>query len=1012
MTPFSRLVRCWLLADLIFLFASTARAASTNSPWSVHVWQSDDGLPNNNVTSLAQTTDGYLWVANQSQLVRFDGVQFEAFSPQVLGVNAGQKIRLLLRGRAGGLWLATDHGVVACVNAGRALIITNNLPSLAAQTLVEDDDGSLWVTYNRGNLYQIKNGQAAFLDVESGWPPGASCSMVKDINGRIWFAKNDAQEGRVGVYRDGHFQTLLHFGPSNLRLAAARAGGVWICSGSQLCKYSEGGKLQTLGRFMPEHPDLKPKVVFEDSRGAVWIGTSDSGLFRYDGADFENIPTSHPEISDIMEDREGNLWVGTAGGGLNRVRPRAVELEEVGNGLPFETVVSLCQDTNGLLWGATQNGFLVFRKNGEWNKVEANAEWPGADVACVAADRAGAVWIGTKSFALYCLKDGHFTAWTKDSGLAGRAVRSLLASSTGDLWMGGEASKNFLQCLRNGHPLSFEAPPSVRDNVRHVRALAEDAAGNIWVGTSGGILLKLNHDVITDETAHTGGDLSSIRYLYATPDGSLWIGYAGSGLGRLKDGHYVRITSQQGLYDDFISQIVADDRGWLWLGADHGIFKIRRQEVEAMAEGRAARVRSTHYGRDEGLTSLQASYDVSPGALHTRDGRLWMPMRTALAIINPHELHEDLGPPPVLLRRMAVDERTIAAFGGVMPVQNMANLPLANAKLRLPPRQRLIEFEFTALNLSAPENVHFRYQLEGFDDDWIIADTARKATYPQLPAGNYRFRVAACNSDGVWNETDAPLAFAVAPFLWQTWWFRAAAVITFTLTVTAIVRYVSFRRLRVTLRLLEQQAALDKERTRIARDLHDDLGGSLTQVALMLERSQRKAGAEGHWNGEAGKCTAIVRQVVKSVDEIIWAINPRSDTLQFVVDYLSQYGVDFLHTAGIRCRVELPERLPERNVTPEARHNLFLALKETLNNVARHAQATEVRLHITANEEEIGITVVDNGRGFAGVPDNPSSDGLRNMRRRMEDMGGQFQFQSAPGAGTRVSFHYAWPREK
>ncbi len=164
-------------------------------------------------------------------------------------------MRVLRRSREGGLWLATDHGVVAYVNGGRARIITNNLPDMAAQTLTEDDDGSLWLTYNRGNLYQIKNGKVTFFTADSGLPEGASCSLAKDTKGRIWFAKSNQKDGQVGVYRDGHFQTLLHFGPLMLRLAAARAGGVWICAGSQLFKYSEGGKLQSLGKFMPELPE-------------------------------------------------------------------------------------------------------------------------------------------------------------------------------------------------------------------------------------------------------------------------------------------------------------------------------------------------------------------------------------------------------------------------------------------------------------------------------------------------------------------------------------------------------------------------------------------------------------------------------------------------------------------------------------------------------------------------------------------------------------------------------------
>jgi ligand-binding sensor domain-containing protein/signal transduction histidine kinase len=1009
MTPVSCLVRCWLLADLVFIFASTSLAESTNSAWSVHTWQSDDGLPNNNISSLAQTADGYLWAANSSQLARFDGVQFETFSSKVFGVNSSQRVHVLLRSWKGGLWLATDHGVVVYLNSGSAQIFTNGLPDLAAQRLIEDDEGSLWITYNRGTIYRLQDGKATLFDTQTGMPAGPACSLAKDNQGRIWFAKSDQGDGQVGVLRDGHFQTLLHFGLPIIRLAAARAGGVWICSGSQLFKYNEGGKLETLGRFMPGHANRKPKVMLEDSRGAVWIGTSDSGLFRYDGSDFEHVPISHPEISDLMEDREGNLWVGTSGGGLNRVRPRGVELEQVGKGLPFETAKSLCEDTNGVLWAATQNGFLVCRKNGVWSTAATNANWSDGDVTCVAADRTGAMWIGTKSHALYCLQEGRFTAWRTESNLASRAVRSLLASRAGDLWIGGE-SPSTLQCLRDGKLLSFKVPP----NVRLIRAMAEDAAGNIWIGTSGGTLLKISHDVVTDETtARKAGDPMSIRCLYTTPDGSLWIGYAGSGLGRLKNGHFTRITTEQGLYDDYVSQIIADDRGWLWFGADHGIFKIRQRELEAVSEGKAARVRSTHYGRDEGLSILQANFDATPGAIRSHDGRLWIPMRTALAIINPNELRENVQPPMVLIWRVTLDERIIAMYGGVMPVQNVASLPTLQNVLRLPPRHHRLEFEFSALSFTAPENVHFRYQLEGFDENWIDADTQRgerRASYPQLPAGNYHFRVAACNSDGVWYELGAPLAFTVSPFFWQTWWFRAAAIIAFTLTVAAIVRYVLFRRLHFKLKMLEQQAALDNERTRIARDLHDDLGGSLTQVSLLLDMTQRDLLAGPDKTGKSvQQCSSMMRQVAESVDEIIWAINPRNDTTRYLIDYISQFTVEFLHAANIPCRVDLPDRIPDRTMSPEVRHNLFLVVKEALNNIAHHAQAGQVCLRVTATEEQIGITVEDNGQGFAHAPQNASADGLRNMRQRMEEISGQFRIESQPGTGTRVSFLYPWP---
>ena len=1009
MTPVSWTNRCWLLTGLIFLITLTVRGASTNSGWSLHVWQSADGLPNNNVTGLAQTPDRYLWVANSSRLARFDGVQFEPFSPAAFATNWTQKIRVMLPSRNGGLWLATDHGAVAFLKDGQAQVFTNDLPEVSAQTLTEDDESSLYITYNPGFIYRIKNGKAASLGAEAGLPPGTTCSLARDNRGRMWFAQSGQTDGQVGLFRDERFQTILHFEPSIIRIAAARSGGIWICSGAHLFKYDEGRTLVDLGMLMPQRVNGKPSVMLEDHRDALWIGTADSGLFRYDGSEFEKIPTSHPEISDLREDREGNIWVGTSGGGLNRLRPRAVELESVEKaeqGLPFETVISLCEDTNGVLWGGTQNGVLVRRTNGVWSAVAPNSDWPGGEVTCVAADQAGGVWIGTKNQALYYLKQGHFTAWKKEDGLAAMGIRSLLVSSNGDLWIGSDLPK-ILQRLRDGKFRSFEMPP----NVRHVRALAEDTAGDIWIGTSGGLLMRVSHDKLIDETPRTTLENKSVRCLYATPDGSVWIGYASAGLGRFKDGQFTRFTSDQGLYDDSISQIVADDQGWLWLGADRGIFKIKQGMLRAVAEGLATRVRSTHYGRDEGLVSLQANFDVAPGAIRSRDGRLWIPMRTALAVINPNGLLEDRESPPVLLKRVVVDERTVAAYGGVMPVQNALSLPNPQPALRLPPSHHRVEFEFAALNFGAPENVHYRYQLEGFDTGWIEPEaTKRSAPYPHLSAGAYRFRAAACGSDGVWNETETPFLFSVAPYFWQTWLFRSASVIAFTLLVAAAVRYVSFRRLRLQLRQLEQQAALDKERSRIARDLHDDLGGSLTEVSLLLGTTERGLTETGKTNGYIQQCSSLVLQITKSVDEIIWAINPRNDTLRYVIDYISQFVVEFLHAANIRCRVDLPDHYPERTLSPEARHNLFLVVKETLNNIARHSQAKEVRLRVTTTEDQLSISIEDSGRGFDGVPNSASADGLRNMRQRMEEIGGEFEIDSRPEAGTRVHFRYRYPR--
>jgi len=210
---------------------------------------------------------------------------------------------------------------------------------------------------------------------------------------------------------------------------------------------------------------------------------------------------------------------------------------------------------------------------------------------------------------------------------------------------------------------------------------------------------------------------------------------------------------------------------------------------------------------------------------------------------------------------------------------------------------------------------------------------------------------------------------------------------------------------------LEQQAALDKERTRIARDLHDDLGGSLTQVSLLLDRAQRNLPAPGPSGNGVQRCSTLVRQVARSVDEIIWAINPRNDTLRYLIDYISQFVVEFLHTASIRCRVDLPEQIPDQTVSPEARHNLLLVVKETLNNIARHSHANEARFSVTADKTQLTITIEDNGMGFDPSTSKASGDGLRNIRQRMEEIGGECQIESKPKAGTRAFFRYQYPHD-
>jgi ligand-binding sensor domain-containing protein/signal transduction histidine kinase len=986
----------FLAAAVFLIFAANVPAAFTNSEWSVHVWQSDDGLPNNNVTSLAQTSDGYLWVATFGHFARFDGTHFDEFTSKSVVPNyAGYTARIsaLFQDSRGGLWLAMVHGPVIRLDSGRAEIFTNNLPNYIAQNILEDGEGAIWITYHGNAVCRIKDNLVTRFTEQDGLPARFDCALARDNRGRIWFAK----DGQFGRFQNGRFEILNQTLGRNTRLAGARDGGIWICSGRELFKGDDSGTLQSMGTFRPDMAGTDPTCLLEDKGGTVWIGTAASGLFRYDGSGFENIPTSHPYISSLLQDREGGLWVGTAGGGLDQIQPRAFTLENEATGLPLGTVQSVCEDTGGTVWAATQNGLLVCRTNGSWHIISSETNWPGGRANCVTADREGTVWIGTQSHVLNCLRDGHFTTWRTQNGFLGHIVCGLLSETNGDLWI-VEEDPNIVQCLRAGGFKTFKLPAA--SGVP--RALCEDAAKNIWIGTAKGFLLRIQNDVITDETMNVSGSSSSIRSLAATPDGSLWIGYASWGLGRYKDGHFAKITSAQGLFNDYISEIVSDDRGWLWLGSDRGIFKVRQRELNDVADGHASRVLSIHYGEGNGLPSLQASFGVSPNVLHSHDDRLWFPTLTALAVVNLNNLRENMQPPPVLLKQVIVDDRIIASYGGAMPVQRGIGSLSTETSLWLPPGHHRLEFDFTALSFSAPENVHLQYRLTDFDDDWVDAGTQRSISYSRLPAGNYQFQLRAQNSDGAWGEISM-VRLVVTPFFWQTWWFRSILLALFTLAVIAIVRYVSFRRLHSKLRALEQQAALDKERSRIAKDIHDDLGGSLTQIKLLFELTQRNRAAPDQVDALGQEGLTATRQIIKSMDEIVWAVNPRNDSLPNLIDYLGQFAIEFLARADIRCRVDLPDHPVDWTVSPEVRHNLFLAVKEALNNVIVHADADEVWLGVTATEQILTLTIEDNGHGFEQKAKNEFADGLPNINQRMAEIGGQANIESKAGKGTRIS---------
>ncbi|HEX8874152.1 MAG TPA: triple tyrosine motif-containing protein [Nitrosospira sp.] len=326
------------------------------------------------------------------------------------------------------------------------------------------------------------------------------------------------------------------------------------------------------------------------------------------------------------------------------------------------------------------------------------------------------------------------------------------------------------------------------------------------------------------------------------------------------------------------------------------------------------------------------------------------------------------------------------------------------ADIRLPHDFKKIEFQYSAMSFVAPQNVLFKRQLTGFDEDWQAADTQRSARYSRLPPGKYTFQFKACNNDGVWSAIPVRLAFEVVPAFWQTTWFRTGVIILFTILVAGLVRYAAAVKMRRKLFRLEQAHLLEQERTRISRDLHDDLGARLTQMAFMTDLAAEESGPSAATQTMLRDVSRQARSAVQSLDETVWMVNPQKDTLPHLIEYLATYAEQFFQATSIACRQEICRQPPELPLPGNLRRAIFLLVKEALNNVLKHSEATEVWLRIAARGRVLRIVIEDNGSGFALATASEQRNGLKNMRQRAETAGIRFRLHSAPGRGTRIVF--------
>ena len=963
--------------------------ASTNDPGAYfsRSWQTEDGLPSSFVQSIVQTRDGYIWVATHDGLAKFDGVKFSLADPLLSPASDESSFTSLFEDRDGRMWVAREDGYLFHAKSG--VFTEKVLPGRAAgeyvTSILQSRDGALWLGIATNGVLRLKDGRCDRWHQRNGLAHFSVRALCEDAAGTVWIATGaglnqwDGERLKTITVRDG----LLH---NSIRaLCADRAGNLWIGSHFGLTK-----KSGTTYKHFTKREGLSGSIVtaiIEDRNGQIWVGTF-NGLNRIVGdkifAETQNDGGSFDRVQSLMEDREGNIWVGTRDG-LFQLRPRVITPYWQQRGLTHSSATSVMQDQDGNIWAGFWGGGL--NKIDPSGRVSAFTLREGLSsdlVLTVHQSRRGNIWIGTDyDGGLNLYRDGEFVHFRQSDGLRDDGIKAMQDDSGGNLWIGTRTA--LLQLHDNKFHRFTSADGLPADSVE---AILEGRDGTLWLGTSGG-LASLRDGRFNLIGERDGLPHPAVSAIYEDVEGVLWLGTRGGGLTRLKNGKFFAYTTRNGLYSDELNGVVADDLGYLWMSCRKGIFRVSFNELAECAEGKISKVNCVVFDKSDGMLSVECKGAGRTAAWKTSEGRLLFPTSKGIVAVDPSRVTLNPAVPPVVIEGAAIN-------GDPIDVSTLQQFTTDRPELT---------FAFTALSFTDPEKVRFKYKLEGLDDDWVEAEKVREARYVHVPPGNYCFRVIAANNDGIWNEKGASFVLTLTPPFWRSSWFLSVCVLSIIGMTTGAVRYISVRKYKARLRAIEQEHAVERERIRIAQDMHDELGARMTEVMLLTELASNAKTVPTEMRPQLNRISQAAREVVRNLDAVVWTVNPENDSIDRVVGYVQEFAQSYLELANIRCWFDFPEKVPNWPMSSEVRHHLFLVLRESLNNIVKHSGATEVRLRLCIDEKSLQFSIHDNGKGFCIDESSGFGNGLKNMHRRLETIRGELQMQSERGKGTEIRIH-------
>lgn len=1022
----------------------------------------EDGLSQSTVFASLQDKTGFMWFGTSSGLNRYDGYKFTVYlhKPDDSSSISDDRIVSMMEDSEGTLWIGTINGNLNKYNRlndsfSHIDVSAFIKPQLTSEpgyydypmsfsrnqsksitSLLEDNEGNIWIgtwgegiividkSFNKLYHFYYSNSNTSVL------PTNRIMKLVKDTEGFIWIGTFGGGLCKAVKNHEGQFSfsTYSQFLPHSKGLSDNKIitllndtkGNIWIGTyygGLNLLSKEEKYNHPLDAKFIKFYPDgsdnsisnLTIMALCEDKHGNIWIGTMGDGLDRLNPvknkfSNFRHNPVNQNSLADddvlsLSVDKTGIIWAGShLGSGITKIQRSRAKFnlfshqQDNPNSLNDNVIWSVFEDKENILWVATYRGGLnrIDRSINRFNFIMHDSKNPGSissnHIRAVTQDRYGNLWIGTYNAGLNLLQKNslrvkrYLSRHSAPGELSANQIQSILIDGN-DYWIGTfGGGLNYIR--HSGNPfneeLKFfvfkhdpEIPNSLSDN--RVYKVFRDSKGVIWIGTFGGGLNKFDpetgsfrHYRFDPANNESLGD-DKVLSVAEDSDGYIWVGTYGGGLNKLdpSTGRFERYARREGFTTSVVYGILEDESKNLWLSTDNGIFKLDYETKKF-----------TRYDIVDGVQSLEFSggaYYKSP------QGELFFGGINGLNYFYPDSVKSSSFQPHIVITSIRILNEKYKGMPSELILDHSMNF---------------LTFEFSSLDFSNPGNNNYSYLLEGFDNDWQITGSDRRiANYTNLPPGSYKFRVKGSNSDGLWSADEAVISIIISPPFWQTWWFLSISI----LLAAGLIYYISTMRVKNLL-------AIEKLKTRLAADLHDNVGSGLTEISILSELAAFKTGLKYPDSQRELKIISdLSRQLVDNMSDIVWVVNPQRDSLHDLIVRLKNYYGETLNSLGITFKVSNLEKLKDIKLPIDFKQNLYLILKEAINNAIKHSKCSVIHLDANARKDIIEVSVTDDG---IGLDENNTGygNGIKNIKQRAESIGGRVKWKSSPAQGTSVRF--------